>query len=78
MIGNVGDRNDLARRQWTAKGAPHLASITEHRDVVVVPDFLGFGATNNKIVQRVVHHFSNESAFFRAESPLNGSDIEAD
>ena len=37
-----------------------MASITDSRHVLVVSDFLGLGAADHKVVQRVVNDFRDE------------------
>src|SRR4051812_15423352 len=62
IVGHFSDRHDLALFQRRAKRAAHASSISDNANVVVVPNFLSFSATNYQVMKGVIDNLGDEVA----------------
>src|SRR5205085_7772057 len=60
IVGDFRNRYEISRGEWAGKTGPHVTSVTNHGDVIVISDFLGFGAANHEVMERVVDRFRDE------------------
>src|SRR6185295_5642736 len=58
------DRDDWSSAEFAGKTGADATSITNHRHVIVIPDFFCLGATDYEIVQRVINDFGDKVCLF--------------